>query len=112
MRLPYLLTHVLQRVHAHHASMICCQTMRLPYSSTVIGLCEDGTVDDYPLFLASVYRVFILVLVAIVALSASDIRIDFDHGLGVLGLYLLDRGNAEMLSTFHLGGLGDDVLNA
>jgi hypothetical protein len=79
---------------------------------SVIGLCEDGTVDDYPLFLASVYRVFILVLVAIVALSASDIRIDFDHGLGVLGLYLLDRGNAEMLSTFHLGGLGDDVLNA
>jgi deoxyuridine 5'-triphosphate nucleotidohydrolase len=79
---------------------------------SVIGLCEDGTVDDSHLFLASVYRVFILVLVAIVALSASDIRIDIDHGLGVLCHNLLDRGNAEMLSTFHLGGLGDDVLNA
>jgi hypothetical protein len=50
-------------------------------------------------------------LVAIVASSTSDIRIDIDHGLGVLGLYLLDRGNAEILSTFHQGGLGDDVLN-
>jgi hypothetical protein len=41
----------------------------------VIGLCEDGTVDDYSLFLASVYRVFILVLVAFYIGSCSDCRV-------------------------------------
>jgi hypothetical protein len=78
----------------------------------VMGLCEDGTVDDCSLFLASVYRVFILVLVAIVTSLPSDIHINLDHGLGVLGLFLLDQGSAGISSTFHLGGLGDDVLNA
>jgi hypothetical protein len=80
--------------------------------TNVIGLSEEGTGDDSALFLASVYRVFILDLVAIVALSASDIRIDIDHGLGVLCHYLLERGKAEMLSTFHQGGMGEEVLKA
>jgi hypothetical protein len=67
----------------------------------VIRLCEDGTVDPYSLFLASMYRAHILVSVAIVTWLVSDVRIDVDHRFGCVRppfMRLRIRGDIECAS--------------